>query len=99
MARGTPLKWIQEQGGWTTAKVLLDTYGHFMPTESHGFADALAVPPDGSGRPYTAPGSPASEAAFSSRSEVPENSNDPSSTESSTGPRSPIMHVGRPRKE
>jgi hypothetical protein len=46
MARGTPLKWIQEQGGWTTAKVLLDTYGHFMPTESRGFADALAAAPD-----------------------------------------------------
>ena len=30
MARRTPLKWIQEQGGWTTAKVWLDTYGHFM---------------------------------------------------------------------
>jgi integrase len=41
MARGTPLKWIQEQGGWSTAKVLLDTYGHFMPSESRGFADAI----------------------------------------------------------
>ncbi len=47
MARGTPLEWIQEQGGWTTAKVLLDTYGHFMPTESRGFADALAAASDG----------------------------------------------------
>lgn len=47
MARGTPLKWIQEQGGWTTAKVLLDTYGHFMPTESRGFADALSATSDG----------------------------------------------------
>lgn len=37
MARGTPLEWIHEQGGWTTARVLLDTYGHFMPTESRGF--------------------------------------------------------------
>ncbi len=44
MARGTPLKWIQEQGGWTTAKMLLDTYGHFMPTENRGFADALTAP-------------------------------------------------------
>jgi integrase len=43
MARGTPLKWIQEQGGWTTAKLLLDTYGHYMPTESAGFSDALTA--------------------------------------------------------
>jgi integrase len=43
MARGTPLKWIQEQGGWTTAKLLLETYGHFMPTESRGFSDAIAA--------------------------------------------------------
>jgi integrase len=27
LAAGTPLKWIQERGGWTTAKVLLDVYG------------------------------------------------------------------------
>jgi integrase len=33
MARGTPLKWIQAQGGWTTAKLLLDVYGHFLPSE------------------------------------------------------------------
>jgi len=43
MARGTPLKWIQEQGGWTAAKLLLDTYGHFIPTESLGFSDAIAA--------------------------------------------------------
>ena len=47
MARLTPLKWIQEQGGWTTAKVLLDTYGHFMPTEARGYADALTATSDG----------------------------------------------------
>lgn len=35
------------RGGWTTAKVLPDTYGHFMPTESRGFADALAAASDG----------------------------------------------------
>jgi hypothetical protein len=29
----------EEQGGWTTAKVLLDTHGHFMPSESRGYAD------------------------------------------------------------
>ena len=36
MARSTPLKWIQQQGGWASAKLLLDTYGHFMPSESSG---------------------------------------------------------------
>ena len=41
MARCTPIKWIQQQGGWTTAKVLLDTYGHFMPSESRGYADVI----------------------------------------------------------
>jgi hypothetical protein len=44
MARGTPLKWIQEQGGCPTAKILLDTYGQFMPTESRGFANAIMAP-------------------------------------------------------
>ena len=44
MARGTPLKWIQAQGGWASAKMLLDVYGHFMPEESGGFANALAAP-------------------------------------------------------
>ena len=38
-------------GGWASAKLLLDLYGHFLPTESTGFADALDVPR----RPYTAP--------------------------------------------
>jgi integrase len=44
MARGTPLKWIQAQGGWTTATLLLDVYGHFLPTEYTGYADALSQP-------------------------------------------------------
>ena len=42
LAAGTPLKWIQTQGGWTSAKLLLDTYGHFLPREMNGFEDALA---------------------------------------------------------
>ena len=50
MARGTNLKWLQHQGGWSSAKVLLDTYGHFMPTETTGYADILAEAPDGTGR-------------------------------------------------
>ncbi len=52
MARGTPLKWIQSQGGWASAKVLLDTYGHFLPTETFGHANALTSAPE---RPQTAP--------------------------------------------
>ncbi len=28
-------------GGWTSAKMLLDVYGHFLPREMHGHADAL----------------------------------------------------------
>ncbi|MBW2397474.1 MAG: site-specific integrase, partial [Deltaproteobacteria bacterium] len=52
MARGTPLKWIQAQGGWTTAKLLLDVYGHFLPSEYTGYADALSRPPNA---PYAHP--------------------------------------------
>ena len=44
MARETNLKWIQTMGGWASAKMLLDLYGHFLPTESTGYADALSVP-------------------------------------------------------
>ena len=52
MARGTPLKWIQAQGGWTTAKLLLDVYGHFLPSEYTGYTDALSRPLSA---PYTHP--------------------------------------------
>ncbi len=41
-AAGTPIHWIQEQGGWSSAKELLDTYGHFMPREMQGYADRIA---------------------------------------------------------
>ncbi len=41
MARQTPLKWIQQHGGWASAKMLLDTYGHFMPSEQSGYAANL----------------------------------------------------------
>lgn len=44
MARGTPLKWIQAQGGWTTAKLPLDACGHFLLSEYTGLR----------GRPVTA---------------------------------------------
>ena len=43
LARGTNLKWVQETGGWTSAKMLLDVYGHYMPTESAGYADAITT--------------------------------------------------------
>ncbi len=42
LSAGTPIKWIQAQGGWSSAKLLLDTYGHFLPREMRGFEEALA---------------------------------------------------------
>jgi len=67
MARGTNLKWIQAQGGWASAKLLLDTYGHHLPSESTGYADALT---DAPGQPYTAPSS-AEAASSAARSRQP----------------------------
>jgi integrase len=93
MARGTPLKWIQDQGGWTTAKVLLDTYGHFMPTESRGFADTLSTAANG---PSAAPGT-WKEGAYATRPDkVKEESATYDGDSSTTGPRSPIMHLTDP---
>ena len=51
LARGSNLKWVQETGGWSSAKMLLDVYGHFLKSESSGYADAL-TPVDG---PQAAP--------------------------------------------
>jgi len=93
MARGTPLKWIQEQGGWTTAKVLLDTYGHFMPTESRGFADALAAASDG---PPAAPRSGRVRDCGTIDPESPYASDTSRKSSDLTGPRSPIMHFTEP---
>ena len=36
----------------STAKLLLDVYGHFLPLEYTGYADALSRPADA---PYTHP--------------------------------------------
>ncbi len=44
LARGTNLLWVQQAGGWESAKMLLDVYGHYMPTETTGFADAITAP-------------------------------------------------------
>ncbi len=92
MARGTPLKWIQVQGGWTTAKVLLDTYGHYMPTESHGFADVLTGS-DGSIRLRP---DPVGNHAESVVMQVPDDEGEPASQLPPISPRSPIMHFTLP---
>ncbi len=42
LARGTPITWIKEQGGWASAKMLLDVYGPYVPEERRGFSDALS---------------------------------------------------------
>ncbi len=52
LARGTPIEWVWQMGGWTSAKMLLDVYGHFLPREMRGDADALAPEP----RNQTEPG-------------------------------------------
>ncbi len=50
-AFGTNLKWVQNMGGGSSAKLRINLYGHFLPTESMGFADAI----DGDKRHDTAP--------------------------------------------
>ena len=54
MARGTPIEWVRKMGGWSSAKMLLDVYGHFLPSEMRGFSDALA--PVDRTRPHQASG-------------------------------------------
>jgi hypothetical protein len=47
--------WVQRQGGWKSPHVLLTTYAHFLPTEIHGYADAIAkvrTASDGPIRPW-----------------------------------------------
>jgi len=45
LARGSNLKWIQAMGGWASAKLLLDLYGHHLRTENAGYADVLSQAP------------------------------------------------------
>ena len=48
----TPIEWVRKMGGWSSAKMVLDVYGHFLPTEMRGFSDALA--PGDRTRPHQA---------------------------------------------
>jgi hypothetical protein len=43
MAHGSPLEWIQAQGGWASATMLVDVSGHFMAAQTHGFVDVLTA--------------------------------------------------------
>lgn len=42
LAAGTNIKWIQRQGGWATAQMVLDRYGHFIPDTTERHADRIA---------------------------------------------------------
>jgi len=42
LAAGTNIKWIQRQGGWATAQMVLDRYGHFIPDTTERYADRIA---------------------------------------------------------
>ena len=46
LARGTSIKWIQSRGGSASAKLVLDLYGHFLPSDYRGFADAIGTSTD-----------------------------------------------------
>ena len=93
LSRGTPLKWIQAQGGWTTAKVLLDTYGHWLPTESRGFADALTTAENA---PQAHTGMRAQLARTIGATKNTVISTGYEKSDSAMGPRSPIMHFTEP---
>ncbi len=42
LSRGTPIEWVRKMGGWSSAKMLLDVYGHYIPREMRGFSNSLA---------------------------------------------------------
>ena len=74
LARGTPIEWIQSRGGWASAKLVLDLYGHFLPSDYSGFADALCGANIGSPKPLAAPQAhPALEERRATRARVPKN--------------------------
>ncbi len=43
LARGTPIEWVRKMGGWASAKMLLDVYGHYFPKEMKGYANSLGL--------------------------------------------------------
>ena len=44
LSRDPDLLWVQRMGGWTSTKVLLDTYGHFTPSQQPAaYAGAVAA--------------------------------------------------------
>ncbi len=45
LAAGTPVHWVQKQGGWASAKMLLDVYGHFVPKQGANYAANLEPEP------------------------------------------------------
>jgi hypothetical protein len=93
LSRGKPIKWVQAQGGWTTAKVLLDTYADYMPEGSRGFADRLFTAENA---PQTHPQRAADSVESDAGAELIEVPEDFDDDDSSTGPRSPIMHFTLP---
>jgi integrase len=93
LSRGTPIKWIQAQGGWTTAKVLLDTYADYMPEETRGFADRLFTAENA---PPAHPQRSAVLAGSDGNAELPDVPADSDDPDDATGPRSPIMHFTLP---
>ena len=42
LSRGTPIEWVRKMGGWSSAKMLLDVYAHFLPREMRGFSNTLS---------------------------------------------------------
>ena len=97
MTRCTPLKCIRAQGGWTTAKLLLDVYGHFLPTE---YDRARRSHLSASGALNTHPGHGAAGDIYGDGAvSHPLVAAISGYRSSSTGPRSPIMHLGRKSRE
>ncbi len=44
LARGTPIEWVRQMGGWSSAKMLLDVYSHYI-RQAHTAA-CVAVAPE-----------------------------------------------------